>query len=93
MTSLKHRISQINAQSVVLDRLNFLIQEETNLADGALLWTVEYCAKNNIPIHEEKRFKNIVADSKRIIAEIKKTSDTLGSLCKISLSEEDLKVP
>jgi hypothetical protein len=82
MTQLRSLISQINTQSAVLDRLNFLIQEEANIADGALLWTVEYCGKHNIPIHEEKKFKNIVADSKRIMQEIKKTSTTLENLCK-----------
>ncbi len=90
MTLLEQLAIRISTQTEVLSKLNFLLQEEANIADGCLLWVVEYCAAHNIPIHEEKRFKNIMIDSKRIMQEIRDTSAILEKLCKITPSDESL---
>lgn len=82
MTLFRHLVAQVNTQTAVLRRLNFLLQEEANITDSFLLWVVEYCAKHDIPIGKEKRFQNLLTDSKRIMEEIKITSTTLEEICK-----------
>jgi len=81
MRQLRQLATHVNTQNILLNKLTFLMQEQANITDSFLLWTVKYCQEHNIPIGEEKQFRNLIADSKRIMAEVKITSNSLDELC------------
>jgi hypothetical protein len=73
---LKIEIAKIHE----LDRLNHLIEEFMDVNINFLLWIREYCDTHNIPLWKENEFSGQVEIIRKILKEIKETSEDIEGL-------------
>ncbi len=70
-----HRLNQL----IKLDDLN---TELMGAFTVLLTWVIDYCKKNNIPIHDEQSLKMLISRVKRLHQEIKIESSDLSEYVK-----------
>lgn len=63
-----------------IDRLFHFLQEMTETTNNLLMWLVDYCQRNNIPLWKEEQFRSYVHMSRKIMAEIEESSASIRQL-------------
>lgn len=79
---LKVLIEAEKIKIIQIDRLFYFLEEITEITDQFLMWLVDYCKRNDIPLYKEERFKSYVTMSSKILKDIEEASINIEGLIK-----------
>jgi hypothetical protein len=63
-----------------LDMLSHFLEEMTDITHDFLIWLVDYCKRNNIPLWKEEQFRSYVLMSEKILKDIDESTTTIKDL-------------